>query len=84
MPYVEKELRKKLEKGELPESAGTLNYLITLQINKYLKLHGLTYTTINGILGALTGATLEFYARVARPYEDKSKKRNGDVYDNKM
>lgn len=30
--------------------------------------------------GALRGAQLEFYARVARPYEDKKIIENGDVY----
>jgi hypothetical protein len=41
---------------------------------------GLSYQTINDIVGALEGAKLEFYRRVAVPYEDKKIIENGDVF----
>jgi hypothetical protein len=46
----------------------------------YLRKHGLSYHNINDILGALEGAKLEFYRRVAVPYENGKIQENGDVY----
>jgi hypothetical protein len=46
----------------------------------YWKLNGPSYTAINDIVGALDGAKMEFYRRVAIPYEDKKRELNGDVY----
>lgn len=77
MPYIKQYDR--LE-GLNPSSAGQLNYALTQIIDKYLVVHGLNYTNINDCLGALEGAKLEFYRRVAVPYEDKKLEENGDVY----
>jgi len=41
---------------------------------------GLTYQTINDVIGALEGAKMEFYRRVAVPYEEGKIILNGDVY----
>jgi hypothetical protein len=38
------------------------------------------YQAINDCLGALEGAKLELYRRVAAPYEDRKIQENGDVY----
>ena len=46
----------------------------------YLDQHGLKYETINAIVGALACAKDEFYAVVARPYEDEKIKLNGGVW----
>ena len=62
------------------KTVGELNYMITIQCREYLERHGLKYQTVNDILGALEGAKLEFYRRVAAPYEDKKIKENGDCY----
>ena len=61
-------------------TAGELNFQISDLIGSYLTANGLSYQTINDCLGALDGAGKEFYARVARPYEDKKIELNGDVY----
>ena len=61
-------------------TAGELNYMLTCVIREYMERRKLSYQVINDIIGALEGAKLEFYARVARPYEDSAKDRNGDVY----
>jgi len=45
-----------------------------------MKEEGLSYRTINDILGALEGAKLEFYRRVAVPYENSKLSENGDIY----
>jgi hypothetical protein len=63
-----------------PHTPGELNYLITTMLIEYLHARGKSYQTINDILGALEGAKLEFYRRVAVPYETEKCKQNGDVY----
>ena len=85
MPYVKPEERineekiKELLDGLNLETAGNLNYTITSIVHLYLKKHGLRYSVINDCVGALEGAKLEFYRRVAAPYEDEKIKENGDV-----
>jgi hypothetical protein len=81
MPYIKKEARVALEKYPLSiEDAGELNYEITKVITRYLRIKGLRYRVINDVIGALEGAKLEFYRRVAVPYEDSKIQENGDVY----
>ena len=63
-----------------PLEPGQLNYAITCVLKDYIESNGLSYDTINDIVGALEGAKLEFYRRVAAPYEDKKIIENGDVY----
>jgi len=62
------------------ENPGELNYAITCIVIKYIKKKGLSYQAINDVVGALEGAKLEFYRRVAAPYEDSKITENGDVY----
>jgi len=80
MPYIAKEDREHHPIAENPEGPGGLNFQFTYIAKQYLERNGLSYRTINDILGALEGAKLEFYARLARPYEDTKIKLNGDVY----
>ena len=84
MPYIQSEAREKIDptqpyRGRYPQTVGELNYSLTMLIKEYW-VHGGNYQAINDILGALEGAKLEFYARIARPYEDEAIKRNGDIY----
>jgi hypothetical protein len=83
MPYIKQETRERLldDMAEMPETAGELNFVITSIINGYRHTKGLNYQTINDIVGALEGAKLEFYRRVAAPYEDSKMAQNGDVYE---
>lgn len=76
MPYIKKELRDKYP----PENAGELNYIITRIIKRYLKVKGVSYQTMNDIVGALDNAKDEFRRRIQHPYEDKKIQLNGDVY----
>jgi hypothetical protein len=62
------------------QTAGELNYEVTLLIRSYLAVHGRSYQVFNDITGALEGAKTEFYRRVVSPYEDEKIKLNGDVY----
>jgi hypothetical protein len=89
MPYIEKKRRKEIEEklfvdGVLPvlNSAGELNYFVTLLAINYLEDRGLNYQSMNDVFGALEGAKLEFYRRVVVPYEDAKARENGDLYGN--
>lgn len=87
MPYIKSENRKKYEKiiqelvgvlKSLPpeEVDGDLNYVVT----KLLKeVYPLRYYHINKAVGVLECIKLEFYRRVAAPYEDIKIKESGDV-----
>lgn len=60
-------------------TAGDLNYIFTLICNEHLR-KGLNYQGINDCVGALEGAKIELYRRIAVPYEDLKISENGDVY----
>ena len=80
MPYIEPSRRALLRPVMSPASdAGGLNFQITAIIGEYWRNRE-HYQAINDVLGALEGAKLEFYARVARPYEDAKIREHGDVY----
>ncbi len=79
MPYISHDKRRELTNRD-PLTPGELNYLISTLITNYWFEHGQNYASINDILGALEGAKLEFYRRVAVPYEDVKQAENGDVY----
>lgn len=85
MPYIKEADRFYLDLGTLGglgkscDTPGELNYVLTQIINGYWK-NGQNYQCINDVLGALEGSKLEFYRRVAAPYEDQKIQENGDVY----
>lgn len=82
MPYIKQEDRKRLSNINFRkdiETPGELNYLVTELVNIYVKKHGLNYQHINDVVGALEGAKMEFYRRVAIPYENNKILENGDV-----
>jgi hypothetical protein len=82
MPYIHQDDRLLLDLNGLTTSTtpGELNYIITRLCIEYMDTKGKNYQTINDIVGALEGAKMEFYRRVAAPYEDLKIKENGDVY----
>ena len=87
MPYIKVGNRNKYEKilenlvkilKTLPpeEIDGELNYVVT----KILKeIYPLRYFHINKAIGVLECIQLEYYRRVAAPYEDLKIKEAGDV-----
>lgn len=82
MPYIKQERRQKLDAGlwpDYPADAGELNYVLTTVIRQYWMARK-RYAAINDIVGALDGAKMEFYRRIAAPYEDIKIAENGDVY----
>lgn len=78
MPYIPKVDRA--QASHTPVTAGQLNYAITALVAGYLRRKGLSYQTINDVVGALTGANTEFERRIVAPFEDTARARNGDVY----
>ena len=84
MPYITPERRTELYIGTEPKGAGELNYSITLLLVNYIQDWGLNYQHINDCIGALEGAKLELYRRVAAPYETTKIEINGDVYPESM
>lgn len=86
MPYIKQEDREMLQVDSQwalywdASKPGELNYLFSKICAEYVKAKGLSYQTINDIVGALENAKQEFYRRVAVPYEDKKIQENGDVY----
>lgn len=88
MPYIKKDGRTKFEWAlqdverrfwSDDPSPGDLNYLFTRLAHAYMGAKGKKYAVINDIIGALEAAKLEFYRRVAAPYEDTKITENGDV-----
>jgi hypothetical protein len=83
MPYIKQEDRVRLDPldgDSMPRTPGELNYIFSWYIEDYVAGNGLSYQTINDVLGALDGASKEFYRRIAAPYEDQKIKENGDVF----
>lgn len=82
MPYIKQANRDALTILSVndAENAGELNFLLTSVIKQYIDYNGLNYQHINDVIGALEGAKIEFYRRIAGPYEDKKIEENGDVY----
>jgi hypothetical protein len=86
MPYIKASDKARFEAlieelyTVIPKTAGELNYLFTELSKSYVSAKGLSYQTINDVVGALDGAKVEFQRRVVGPYEDKKINENGDVY----
>lgn len=85
MPYIKQKDRTKFEqivealKFASPQTPGELNYLFSMIAAGYVASKGLNYQNVNDVVGALEGAKLEIYRRIASPYEDRAIKRNGDL-----
>ncbi len=80
MPYIP--LAERFRASTHPQTSGELNYAITALLVKYMNgaFDAPSYQAINDCIGALEGAKLEFYRRVAIPYEETKRKSAGDVY----
>ena len=80
MPYITQGARTRIEMGDVPQTAGELNYAFTRLIVRYVDSKGLSYGTCADIEAAGQGALREFYRRVVGPMEDEKIKQNGDIY----
>jgi len=79
MPYIK--TKDKARATHSPETAGELNFQITQAVQDFANRNGLSYQTINDVVGALESVKAEFQRRVVAPYEDFKIATNGDVYD---
>ena len=81
MPYIKQADRARLALSkETPATVGELNYKISTILTTFVQRKGLSYQTINDIMGVLSSAQAEFYRRVAVPYENQKLSENGDVF----
>ena len=80
MPYLNVAIRESLDGGRKATKGGELNYQISRLLNDFVAMKGLSYATINEAIGAIDCAKLEFYQRVAVPYESLKAIQNGEVY----
>lgn len=80
MPYIAPEKRGRLDpsKKQTPTDAGELNYFITKMCRVYAGKE-YNYSKLNEIMGVLECAKMEFYRRLAVPYEEQKIKENGDL-----
>jgi hypothetical protein len=80
MTYITKKAKEELFDRD-PETPEEIQYLIAAMINDYLDDKGAySYSTLNEVMGALSGAQQEFYRKVVAPHEDKKEMINGPVY----
>ena len=91
MPYTQETDRKKLDAkieslvDELRKFAGgeiegQMNYTISTLLCKAMRpKDGWRYKWINRAVGVLECVKLEFYRRLAAPYELKAISKNGDI-----
>lgn len=81
MPYIKPELRPLLDPTsvDIASTPGELNFQFTRLVIRYMVENGVSYSAINDVMGAFLGAALEFYQRIAVPYENTKIEENGDV-----
>lgn len=62
------------------KAKGAANYIITRILSEGIAPgQQYNYSRINDIIGVLECAKLEFYRRIAAPYEDVKIRENGDI-----
>jgi hypothetical protein len=71
-----KELIETLKALPPQEADGELNYIVTKMLKE---IYPLRYFHINRAVGVLECIKLEYYRRVAAPYEDAKIQESGDV-----
>ena len=89
MPYIKPDNRAEVDEqleslfGVLDSTnPGEMNYVITRILLEQFQVgySDVSYAKINEIIGILECAKLEFYRRLAAPYENEKIEQNGDVY----
>ena len=79
-PYIPQERRRAIAEGIPPDNPGELNYKICELIGNYILAQGLSYQTLNEVMGILACVSQELYHKIIRPYEDKKEAANGRVW----
>ena len=86
MPYIRAERRVAMNRmmNQLVDAINSdaIDGELTWVISELLiAFYGGSYSSIKDGIGILECAKLEYYRRVAAPYEDGAIKRNGDIYE---
>ena len=86
MPYIKKEDRQYFDEtikaiSEDVANEGDLNYIFTSLLHDRIEVEGISYQTLNNLIGVLECCKLELYRVLVGPYEDTKKKLNGSVSD---
>jgi len=80
MPYIKPEFREEIDTNKKkPENAGELNYIITKSCLRYLIDRGVSYATLNDVIGVLSNVQYEISRRIIQNYEDLKITENGDL-----
>ena len=80
MPYVERGMRDDLDERPYDaEQPGEVAYVLTMMAERYLRPK-VRFAALAGFFGGVILALAEIWWRVVRPYEDKKKEENGDVF----
>lgn len=86
MPYITLARKESFQdflekvKGLRIDTAGELNFLLTMLGQVYLTQHGISYRVFNEIVGAFECAKIETYRRQIANLEDAKKQENGEVF----
>ena len=80
MPYIEQGVRASLKEGRTPKKPGELNYLMSQLIKSFIVENGLSYTSLNVVIGVLHCLSMEVYRKLAAPYEDEKEIEHGSVW----
>lgn len=85
MPYIKKSQRPRIDKhlqDLMLLDVGELNYAVCQLFMKFVDCQEgpISYSKINGGLGAITEAADEIRARIKRGYEHQKVIENGDVF----
>lgn len=70
MPYITRDNAEELTRRHA-DNPAELNYRFSWLIGRYVADHGLSYQSINDVIGALECAKGEFQRRTVDPYEKK-------------
>jgi hypothetical protein len=86
MPYITPQDRVQIDEQishVTPQDGGELQYMIATLIQNYYECacnKRPRYADMEGMMGALNGASLEHYRCIVAPYEDYKLEQNGGVY----
>jgi hypothetical protein len=83
MPYINDEERRTELVGTsvvaIPKDVCELNFVLTTGVLNYLKSQGLSYTSLNGVMGVLDCMKFEIFGRLLSHIETMALVQNGDL-----
>ena len=79
LPFIGELVDKITETTHADSIEGVMNYTVTTLLNDCMIGREPRYRKINRAIGVLEAVKLEFYRRLAGPYEDGAIEKNGDI-----